>query len=119
MIRRPPRSTLFPYTTLFRSNTTTPVDASHAQYNRLSSNDDNTGVTTTTANDLLVYAVGITVATTVNDPGGFTQEWSTPSHSSTASEMSQELFPTIGATGTLHGTHNGGANSNITLLIAL
>src|SRR5689334_23424701 len=25
MIRRPPRSTLFPYTTLFRSNTQTPV----------------------------------------------------------------------------------------------
>ena len=100
-------------------NTTTPVDASHAQYNRLSSNDDNTGVTTTTANDLLVYAVGITVTTTVNDPAGFTQEWSTTSHSSTTSEMSQELFPTIGATGTLHGTHNGGANSNITLLIAL
>src|SRR6266478_1341762 len=100
-------------------NTTTPVDASHAQYNRLSSNDDNTGVTTTTANDLLVYAVGITVATTVNAPAGFTQEWSTTSHSSTTSEMSQEIFSSIGATGTLHGTHNGGANSNITLLIAL
>src|SRR5258707_6440374 len=27
MIRRPPRSTLFPYTTLFRSVTTTPRDA--------------------------------------------------------------------------------------------
>src|SRR5258708_26930341 len=26
MIRRPPRSTLFPYTTLFRSTTTTPAD---------------------------------------------------------------------------------------------
>src|SRR5690349_22081504 len=28
MIRRPPRSTLFPYTTLFRSRTHAPVDAS-------------------------------------------------------------------------------------------
>src|SRR2546430_8856825 len=28
MIRRPPRSTLFPYTTLFRSRTTSPVAAS-------------------------------------------------------------------------------------------
>src|SRR3989442_6912891 len=27
MIRRPPRSTLFPYTTLFRSRVTQPVDA--------------------------------------------------------------------------------------------
>src|SRR5690349_22675206 len=27
MIRRPPRSTLFPYTTLFRSNATTPSQA--------------------------------------------------------------------------------------------
>src|SRR5438445_9422450 len=26
MIRRPPRSTLFPYTTLFRSSTTTPLE---------------------------------------------------------------------------------------------
>src|SRR5260370_22970784 len=33
--------------------------------------------------------------------------------------MSQELFSAIGATGTIHGTHNGGANSNITMLIAL
>src|SRR5256885_11037050 len=30
MIRRPPRSTLFPYTTLFRSNATLGEDANHA-----------------------------------------------------------------------------------------
>ena len=100
-------------------NTTTPVDASHAQYNRTSSNVNNTGVTTKAANDMLVYAVGITVATTVNVPAGFTQQWSTTSSSTTTSEMSQEVFPTVGATGTIHGTHNGGNNSNITLLIAL
>src|SRR6266496_1002052 len=100
-------------------NTTTPVDASHAQYNASTSNVDNSGLTTTTANDMLVYAVGITVATTVNVPAGFTQEWSTTSNSSTTSEMSQELFSSIGATGTIHGTHNGGANSNITILMAL
>src|SRR5712692_10241790 len=100
-------------------NTTTPVDASHAQYNRLNSNVDNAGVTTTVANDMLVYAVGITVATTVNDPAGFTEQWSTTSNSSTTSEMSQEIFSAIGATGTIQGAHNGGANSNITLLIAL
>jgi hypothetical protein len=100
-------------------NTTTPVDASHAQYNNSTSNVDNTGVTTTTANDMLVYAVGITVVTTVNVPSGFTQEWSTSSNSSTTSEMSQKIFSSIGATGTVHGTHNGGANSNITMLIAL
>src|SRR2546430_9651495 len=29
MIRRPPRSTLFPYTTLFRSNASLPGDLSH------------------------------------------------------------------------------------------
>src|SRR5260370_35865513 len=33
--------------------------------------------------------------------------------------MSQEIFASTGATGTIHGTHNGGANSNITILIAL
>jgi len=100
-------------------NTTTPVDASHAQYNSSTSNVDNSGVTTTTANDMLVYTVGITVATTVNVPSGFTQQWQTSSNSSTTSEMSQKLFASAGATGTIHGTHNGGANSNITMLIAL
>jgi hypothetical protein len=100
-------------------NTTNPVDASYAQYNPVSSNVDNSGVTTTVANDMLVYVVGINIATTVNVPSGFTQEWSTTSRSWTTSEMSQELFPSIGATGTIHGTHNGGATSNITMLIAL
>jgi hypothetical protein len=100
-------------------NTTTPVDASHAQYNANTSNVDNTGVTTTTANDMLVYAVGITLATTVNVPAGFTEQWSTSSSSLTTSEMSQEIFAPTGATGTIHGTLNGGANSNITMLIAL
>src|SRR3989442_15654733 len=141
MIRRPPRSTLFPYTTLFRSsytwsfgtageasggiasyigvNTTTPVDASHAQYNASTSNVDNSGVTTTKANDMLVYAVGITVATTVNVPSGFTEQFYTASNSLTTAEMSQEIFASVGATGTIHGTHNGGTSSNITQLIAL
>jgi hypothetical protein len=100
-------------------NTTTPVDVAHAQYNANTSNVDNSGVTTTTANDMLVYAVGIIVQTTVNVPSGFTEVWRTGSRSSTTSEMSQETFSAIGATGTIHGTHNGGANSNITMLIAL
>jgi len=100
-------------------NTTTPVDVAHAQYNASTSNVDNSGVTTTTANDMLVYAVGITVATSVNVPSGFIEEWSITSNQSTTSEMSQETFSSIGATNTIHGTHNGGANSNITMLIAL
>src|SRR3989442_10218502 len=97
MIRRPPRSTLFPYTTLFRSsytwsfgtageasggiasyigvNTTTPVDASHAQYNSSTSNVDNSGGNTTTPNAILVYASYITTSITVNVPSGFTQQW--------------------------------------------
>src|SRR5687768_18591181 len=32
MIRRPPRSTLFPYTTLFRSNRNVPVNLTRAQH---------------------------------------------------------------------------------------
>ena len=95
------------------------MDTSYAQFNSASNNVDNTGVTTTSANDMLVYAVGVIVPTTVNVPLGFTQQWSTTSTSSTASEMSQEVFPSVGATGAIHGTHNGGANSNVTLLIAL
>src|SRR5260370_32495193 len=68
---------------------------------------------------MVVYAVGIIVATTVNVPSGFTEQWRTSSSSSTTSEMSQELFASAGATGKIHGTLNGGANSNITMLIAL
>ena len=100
-------------------NTTTPVDASHAQYNASTSNVDNSGVTTTMFNDMLVYAVGIIVQTSVNAPTGYVEEWSISSNSSTDSEMSQEIFSSTGATGTIHGTLNGGANSNITMLIAL
>src|SRR5260221_14752437 len=62
-------------------NTTTPVDASNAQYNPNTSNVDNSGVTTTTANDMLVYVVGIAGATPVNDPSGFIEQWSTSSSS--------------------------------------
>ena len=58
-------------------------------------------MTTKAANDMLVYAVGITVATTVNVPAGFTQQWSTTSTSSTTSEMSQEVFPPLA-----HGYHS-------------
>ncbi len=99
-------------------NPSVPVDASHAQYNSGTSNVDNTGVTTTAANDMLVYSVGLVLATSVNVPSGFTQEWSTTSASSTTSEMSQELFASSGATGTIHGTTSG-ANANVTILIAL
>src|SRR5260370_8310784 len=59
---------------------------------------------------MLVYAVGIIIRTAVNVPSGFTQVWSTTSSSDTTSEMSQEIFASTGATGTIHGTHNGGAN---------
>src|SRR5438552_5689655 len=97
---------------------TTPVDASHAQYNSSTKNVDNSGVSTTTANEMLVYDVGIVTATTVNVPTGFTQQWSAGSSTSTTSEMSQKLFASTGATGTIHGTLTS-ANSNITYLIAL
>src|SRR5438876_1117834 len=74
---------------------------------------------TAAANGMLVYAVCIVVATTVNGPSGFTEQWRTASDSSTTSEMSQELYASVGATGTIHGTLNRGAYSNITQLIAL
>src|SRR5260370_10592579 len=68
---------------------------------------------------MVVYAVGIIVATTVNVPSGFTEQWRTSSSSSRTTGMSQELFDSAGAMGNIHGTLNGGANSNITMLIAL
>src|SRR5213082_330349 len=85
-------------------DTSHPVDAKNAQLNSSTSNVDNSGVSTTTSNDMLVYAVGLVVATSVNIPSGFTQQWSTTSSSSTTSEMSQEIFASTGATGPLHGT---------------
>src|SRR2546427_6361539 len=51
-----------------------------------------------------------------NVPSGFTEQWRTSSNTSTTSEMSQEIFASPGATGTIHGTLNI-ANSNITSLI--
>ena len=80
---------------------------------------DNSGVSTTTANDMLVYAVGLGTIASVNVPSGFVEQWSTSSSTSTTSEMSQEVFASTGATGLIHGTLNGGANDNITQLIAL
>src|SRR5256885_8027403 len=35
MIRRPPRSTLFPYTTLFRSEGSTPIDFAYAVHTKV------------------------------------------------------------------------------------
>src|SRR2546427_12214310 len=46
MIRRPPRSTLFPYTTLFRSKVSINLNAIHSLTNRGISNNDNTGTST-------------------------------------------------------------------------
>ncbi len=100
-------------------NTTSPIDVSNAQYNSSTSTVSNAGVTTTAVNDMLVFAVGITVPTTVNVPAGFHEEWSTTSTTSTTSEMSDMIEATTGATGTISGSHNGGANSNITYVIAL
>src|SRR5260221_5221327 len=100
-------------------NTTTPVDASHAQYNSSTSNVDNSGVTTTTANDMLVYAVGITLATTVNVPSGFTEQWSTSSSSSTTSEMTRTRLDSTHTASTNDGILYGNTNSNTTMLIAL
>lgn len=100
-------------------NTISPIDASNAQYNSGTSNVTNAGVTTFNANDMVVYAVGITTSTTVNVPSGFTQEWTGTSSTSTTSEMSDKLFATAGTTGAISGSHNGGANSNITHLVAL
>lgn len=100
-------------------NNTSPVDASNAQYNNSTNNAYNSGVTTTQANDMLVYEVGIITVTTVNVPTGFAQEWSTTSSTKTTSEMSQEIFSSAGATGQITTTDNDSNNSNITILIAL
>jgi hypothetical protein len=101
-------------------NTTTPVDASSGQYSPATNKVDNSGVTTTAANDMLVYAVGVVRALTINPPSGFTEQFYTASNSLTTSEMSQKIDSSTGATGTIHATENGGATyAKVTLLIAL
>src|SRR5260221_9378058 len=101
-------------------NNVTPIDVSHGQLNTSSNNVDNSGVTTTVANDMLVYAAGVVQATSVVPPSGFREGSYSASNSLTTSEMSQKLDSSSGATGTIHGTENGGtAYSNTTLLIAL
>ncbi len=100
-------------------NTSSPIDAVVAQYNASTSTVSTPGVTTTGPSDMLVYTVGITVPTTVNTASGFTQHWSVTSSSATTSEMADSLYPPVGSTGVINESHNGGANSNITQLIAL
>src|SRR2546421_5063603 len=63
MIRRPPRSTLFPYTTLFRSDRT---DATHQSTLELTSSEidhgsiTNSGLLEATAGSNTIDAIGIT-----------------------------------------------------------
>jgi len=103
-----------------RVNATSPIDASNGQLNASSNNVDNAGVTTTASNDMLVYAVGIVQAANIISPSGFTEGWYNASNSQTTSEITEEIDSSTGATGTIHGTENGGgAFSNVTLLIAL
>jgi len=101
-------------------NNAAPVDVSNGQLNSSSNNVDNSGVTTTVANDMLVYAAGVVQATSVVPPSGFSEGSSSASNSLTTAEVSNKIDTSSGATGTIHGTENGGtAYSNVTLLIAL
>ena len=55
-------------------------------------------MTTTVANDMLVYGVGIVVPTTVNVPSGFAEQCYSASNLATTAEMSQESFASAGST---------------------
>src|SRR5258708_28121874 len=70
MIRRPPRSTLFPYTTLFRSNlnVTTPTTAGTYYVWLIADNNRTSGQTGTTANNDIVLASGRLTETTAALP---------------------------------------------------
>src|SRR5438552_1124948 len=72
-------------------NNTTPVDTSHGQLNTSSNNVDNTGVTTTSSNDMLVYAAGVVQSTSVVPPSGFSEGSYSASNSLTASEVSNKI----------------------------
>ena len=94
MIRRPPRSTLFPYTTLFRSSTTTtqvlqaPANATSATSSQSDHNGNGYAVSCNGGSDGTATAVG------ANGSGGYTYAWDDAASQTTAA-----------ATGLVAGTY--------------
>src|SRR5256885_8363738 len=108
MIRRPPRSTLFPYTTLFRSSSSTAVSQS------VGAASTTTAITTHTPNPS-VTGQWIAVAFTVTSGGG------TPTGNVTVSDGTENcsgsvaagtctLTPTAAGSKTLTAIYGGDAN---------
>ena len=99
-------------------NTATPVDASSGLYNSGTLTTTAPSVTTTSANDRLLYFAGVTINTTVTPPSGMTQQWITTT-ADTASEMADQALSSVGATGSRVGTLGVSGHSSIGQLVAL
>src|SRR2546427_3091354 len=91
MIRRPPRSTLFPYTTLFRSNFTTSIASLTQVVNKA---DTTTTVVSSVNPSVSGQWVTFTATVSVNSPGSATAA------NPTDTETFKHLPPTL-RTGTL------------------
>src|SRR3989475_9057647 len=96
MIRRPPRSTLFPYTTLFRSPSTTPETIPTTTSS--STTTSRPGGSTTTAPTGSTTTTSAPGASTTTRPTGSTTTTSAPGASTTTSSSSTTLASTTTTT---------------------
>ncbi len=84
-----------------------------------SSNVNSYGITTTVANARLIFMAAVAAATTVNPPSGMTAQFTAKSSTSTTATLFDASVPNAGATGPISTSHNGGDNSNVSILMAL
>lgn len=102
-------------------DTTNPIDGNSGQYNPSTNVMTAPSITTTAANDMLLFFGAVTVNTTITPPSSMTQEWSinNGTGTGTTSEMADQKLNNSGATGTRVGTHGTATDSNIAQLVAL
>lgn len=101
-------------------NVTNPIDGQSGRVNSSTSTMTANSITTTTANDKLLYFGHVATATTVTPPTGMTERWevTAPNSSGTTSEISELQLSAAGPVGNKTGKE-GASNSNVCQLVAL
>ncbi|KKT72903.1 MAG: Glucan endo-1,3-beta-D-glucosidase [Microgenomates group bacterium GW2011_GWA2_44_7] len=94
-----------------------PIEASSGQYNDSTSTVTAPSITTTTANDRLLFFAAATSRTTISTPTGMTQQWIVNT-SDTTSKVADRTLMSTGATGNITAVE-GGRYSNVGQLVAL
>src|SRR5439155_3854955 len=100
-----------------------PVDAHGGQYNVLTTAATAPSVTTSSANDRLVFFASVTANTAVAPPGGMAERWDlgapNDATNGTTSEMADQALTAAGASGDRVGTPAASGYSNVAQLAAL